>query len=225
MGRNTALIVCGGSIFLEILRKPFPDQDESDPPAKSEAEIDAERETQRRLPRDGRWTYLSFEARGWKRWILAAPGVLMIGFGIWFLQLRLPRFSGISMIGTGSLLLGLIVALGSLNIQVNARQLVLRGGIMRIRLLRLALSDIVETRVETFRPLADFGGWGIRRRGNTWAYIFGGNRGVRLQTPRGQGICDRLQRAGKTRRGNSGWSRPNGYFAGLKIRNSFLRGS
>jgi hypothetical protein len=180
-----ALIVCATSILLEILRKPFPDEDESDPPAKSEAEIEAEREIQHQLPRDGRWTYLSSERAGWMRWIIAAMGVLMIASGIWLLQLRLPRFSGILMIGSGSLLLGLIVAFGSLNIQVNARQLVLRGGIMRIRLLRLALSDIVETRVETLRPLANFGGWGIRRRGNTWAYIFRGNRGVRLQTRAG----------------------------------------
>ena len=174
--------VCAISLLLEIFRKPIPYEEDSDPPAKSEAEIEAERDTQRRLPRDGRWIYFSCQQAGWVRWLIVGMAMLMVGVGVWFLQLRLPRLSGISLICTGAMLVCLTAALGSLRVQVNARQLVLRGGMIGIRLLRLNLSEIVDIRVETFRPLADFGGWGIRRAGNTRAFILRGNRGVRVQT-------------------------------------------
>ena len=38
-----ALIVCAASVSLEIFRKPIPREDEPDPPAKSQAEINADR--------------------------------------------------------------------------------------------------------------------------------------------------------------------------------------
>jgi hypothetical protein len=31
-----------------------------------------------------------------------------------------------------------------------------------------------------FRPIMEYGGWGIRRGANGWAYNVSGNRGVRL---------------------------------------------
>ncbi len=44
------------------------------------------------------------------------------------------------------------------------------------------LDEIRGWKAVTYRPLSDYGGWGIRRswRGNGWAYTVGGNQGVLL---------------------------------------------
>jgi hypothetical protein len=44
----------------------------------------------------------------------------------------------------------------------------------------MALEEIVSAELVTFRPIRDFGGWGIRHGGGGWAYTVRGNRGVRL---------------------------------------------
>ncbi len=43
-----------------------------------------------------------------------------------------------------------------------------------------ALATIVKVEAVTYRPIVDYGGWGIRRGRAGWAYNVSGNRGVRL---------------------------------------------
>ena len=49
----------------------------------------------------------------------------------------------------------------------------------------LRLEDVADSELVTFRPLRDFGGWGIRRGRTGWAYTVRGNRGVRLTFQQG----------------------------------------
>ena len=84
------------------------------------------------------------------------------------------------------LFLFLAMLFGSLQVEVNREQLILRGGLLRARFLRLGRADVQSVRVENFNPLADFGGWGIRYARGTWGYIFRGHRGVRVETRKGK---------------------------------------
>ena len=75
--------------------------------------------------------------------------------------------------------------IGTLRVQVNSERLILRSG-LGFRLLRLSVAEISNMEVETVHPLADFGGWGVGGRRGVRSYLFGGNRGVRLETRDGK---------------------------------------
>jgi hypothetical protein len=62
--------------------------------------------------------------------------------------------------------------------EVNGGQILLRYIPLWRRTLRL--EEIAGSELVTFRPLRDFGGWGIRRGRSGWAYTVRGTRGVRL---------------------------------------------
>ena len=47
----------------------------------------------------------------------------------------------------------------------------------------------------TYRPIRDYGGWGIRMGANGWAYNISGNRGVRLRFADGRDFLIGSQRA------------------------------
>jgi hypothetical protein len=70
---------------------------------------------------------------------------------------------------------------GTLRIQVNSERLVLRSG-FGFPLLRLKVAELSNVTVEAVNPMADFGGWGIRRsRQGVRAYLFGGSRGISFE--------------------------------------------
>ena len=84
------------------------------------------------------------------------------------------------------LFLFLAMLFGSLEVEVTREQLIVRAGLLHARLLRVGRADVQSVRVESFNPLADFGGWGIRYARGTWGYIFRGHRGVRVETREGK---------------------------------------
>jgi hypothetical protein len=59
------------------------------------------------------------------------------------------------------------------------------------------LAEIVHRETRTYRPILEYGGWGVRysfvRKG--WAYTVSGNRGVQLQLANGKRILVGSQRA------------------------------
>ena len=61
----------------------------------------------------------------------------------------------------------------------------------------IPLTRITRWQAVTYRPLRDFGGWGIRRawNGSIWAYTISGNRGVRLEFTEGKPLLIGSQRA------------------------------
>ena len=125
------------------------------------------------------------------RWISA----LLIGIACFclilegvFLYASRDRWSTIYLLPTLLPLLFLFLAMlfGSLQVEVNREQLILRGGLLHARLLRLGRADVQSVHVENFNPLADFGGWGIRYARGTWGCPIEGHRGVRVETRRGK---------------------------------------
>ena len=60
----------------------------------------------------------------------------------------------------------------------------------------IPLDDIVRWEARTYRPILEYGGWGIRYRiGKGWAYNVSGNQGVQLELANGQRILIGSQRA------------------------------
>ncbi|MCY2953371.1 MAG: DUF1648 domain-containing protein [Planctomycetota bacterium] len=75
---------------------------------------------------------------------------------------------------------------GGMRVLVTPQFLRVRFGFLPIRVLRLKLTDITSAQTLEFSPLADFGGWGIRRNRQMWGYFLRGTRGVKLQTAKGK---------------------------------------
>jgi hypothetical protein len=59
----------------------------------------------------------------------------------------------------------------------------------------IPFTGIREAEAVTYRPIVDYGGWGIRRGANGWAYNVSGNRGVRIQFRDGSHFLIGSQRA------------------------------
>jgi hypothetical protein len=186
---SCAAIVCAVEIPMEIKRQAIPEDRASEPSGSSPltpADLAAEREIRRNIPKHGRWIYQSSQSAFWISWLLATLGIAYLAIGAWLLHLSKTKPIGVTFLCIGPAMFILAALLGSMTIQITPHHLTLRAGIFRIRLLRIALNDIFETRIIAFRPLADFGGWGIRRAGNTTAFILAGRRGVRLTTQTGK---------------------------------------
>jgi len=59
----------------------------------------------------------------------------------------------------------------------------------------ILLSDIRDVEARTYKPLREYGGWGVRRRSNRRAYNVSGDRGVELTLHDGQIIMIGSQKA------------------------------
>jgi hypothetical protein len=118
-----------------------------------------------------------------------------------YLQILIPVTAGILIAGTVLVLpvmwplsvlpafgAALILLLyGGMRVTVTPRHLVLRFGVLGIRLRQINLADVEHIEPVSFSPLADFGGWGLRYsfRLKAWAFFLQGRRGVMYQTSNG----------------------------------------
>ena len=59
---------------------------------------------------------------------------------------------------------------------------------------QVAYSDIVKVEAVRYRPIMHYGGWGIRRGRNGWAYNVSGDQGVRLDLQDGTDLMIGSQR-------------------------------
>jgi hypothetical protein len=80
----------------------------------------------------------------------------------------------------------LILFYGGFRTVVNLNEVRIRYGFLGITLLRLKMQDITGADTTIFRPLGDFGGYGIRYNGKMTGYFLQGNRGVILTTLKGR---------------------------------------
>jgi len=79
-------------------------------------------------------------------------------------------------------LVGLVVvAIGGLTVLVQESQIVMHLGRMPLIRKTVAFSEIVSIRSVEYRPLAEFGGWGVRGFGKRRAWTARGNRAVSLR--------------------------------------------
>ncbi len=64
---------------------------------------------------------------------------------------------------------------------------------------RISLSDIQSCEARSYRPIAEYGGWGVRYSisGRGWAYNVSGNQGVQLELKNGKRILIGSQHAGE----------------------------
>jgi hypothetical protein len=103
---------------------------------------------------------------------------------------------GTAVIGMEAALLWLFAS-ARLVTQVHERELLLRFRPFHRQPVRLPLEEIVEWEAVTYRPLAEYGGWGIRYGPKGKAYNVSGDRGVRLRLARGESLLIGSQRAGE----------------------------
>ena len=80
-----------------------------------------------------------------------------------------------------------------LRVTVDDREVVLNWRPLRRR--RIARKDIVSAMAVTYRPIREYGGWGIRRGRAGWCYSVSGNRGVMLELRDGKRLLIGSQRA------------------------------
>jgi len=60
---------------------------------------------------------------------------------------------------------------------------------------RIAFTEIKQCKVQTYNPIRDYGGWGIRIRYKRKAYNVSGNRGVQIELTNGDRLLIGSQRA------------------------------
>ena len=82
----------------------------------------------------------------------------------------------------------LIIPYGGQRTMVTRDRIIIRWGIVGIRVLRLEISDITGAELHEFAPLRDFGGYGIRISSEMIAYYLRGNRGVKITRKKGRAI-------------------------------------
>ena len=129
-----------------------------------------------------RWVYWDAQNPRYVKWYLPVfgAGLLVLGATSWTSN----RWAA-SMAFFGGLLVLLLCA-GGFRTRVTPAAFSLRAGLLGIPLLTLKTSDITEVQVHTFSPLADFGGYGIRRNRQMLAFFLQGRQGVKLATRQGR---------------------------------------
>jgi hypothetical protein len=96
-------------------------------------------------------------------WVLVVVGVLSLALPVWMLWLRLET-----------------------TVDAEAVYIRFRGAFVRRR---IPFSEIEQFEALTYRPVAEYGGWGIRWRGRgKIAYSVSGKQGVRLQLVDGKEV-------------------------------------
>jgi hypothetical protein len=105
------------------------------------------------------------------------------------------------------LLFGIPLLFGRLTIRIDSGSLLITFGFVNLVKKRILLREIVDVESVTYRPLRDFGGWGIRsgkfRGERTGCYNLKGNEGVLLILSRDMRVC-----LGRTKRVIVGSQRP-----------------
>ena len=108
---------------------------------------------------------------------------------VMFLVAAITWFSQV-WVGVVMLLVGimLIIPYGGQRTLVTRNHVVIRWGILGIRVLRLKIADITGVEIHEFQPLKDFGGYGIRINREMWAYYLRGNCGVKITRTEGKTV-------------------------------------
>ncbi len=123
-------------------------------------------------------------------WVWILIGVLWVAvisttWGIWrqWSEMEPSRRSLALWLGPGIGLTVMVVVhtvLGGTRIAVTDEEITFHLGHWPLPV-RIPLVEILACRPVTYRPILEFGGWGIRRgKGGTWAYTAQGNRGLLL---------------------------------------------
>ncbi len=143
---------------------------------------------QARIDAGTQWAYWQVQNPWWMNVIMGLSLLTLLpGFAVFLLVNDIPlpiRASVVPILIVSAAMIG--ACLGGLRVHVSGGQLRVRLGFLGVPLLRLRAGDIEDASLLEFSPLADFGGWGIRRGKGMWAYFFEGTRGVVIRKRNGK---------------------------------------
>ncbi|MFQ5512642.1 MAG: DUF6141 family protein [Candidatus Krumholzibacteriia bacterium] len=134
--------------------------------------------------------------------VVLAAGVFMIAFFayVMYQQLILGKPFGDEPMGDTHLLifgpvymaLGLVLILifykGRLVTELRPDGIYVRFSPFHHRCKQFPLNELAEYEAVSYRPIRDFGGWGIRIGRGGWAYNVSGNQGVQLKLKNGKRV-------------------------------------
>jgi hypothetical protein len=178
-----ALPMVGGAVILAVILdmlrpyRPYP------APSVTEGSPDIKEEIRKSLRDNASFVYWDFQNPFYVKLItVVLPLVMFLVAAItWFSQ----GWAGIITLLVGIIL---IIPYGGQRTLITRSQVVIRWGILGIRVLRLKIADITGVEIHEFAPLKDFGGYGIRANRDMWAYYLRGNRGVKITRTEGKAI-------------------------------------
>lgn len=98
-------------------------------------------------------------------------------------------------LGTFVFCFGLVALFLTMSLTVEVRSDALYIHFRFLRKRTVDFSSMAKVEAVEYRPIAHYGGWGIRRGRNGWAYNVSGNRGVRLDFQDGKHLLIGSQRA------------------------------
>lgn len=122
-----------------------------------------------------------------------AIGVATVVFSVWIGGREALVPAGLLGFAVGGGVIGLLF-LGELRVEVQSDALAVRFFPLT-RQHRYPWYEIVSAEARTYRPIRDFGGWGVRMGSAGKAYNVSGNRGVALEFVNGSRLLIGSQRA------------------------------
>jgi hypothetical protein len=137
--------------------------------------------------------------------VTCLPVAVVMLYGLWVQLVRGEPWGNQPLSDTGLVIvvgLTLLVLIGVIALLIGLTLVVrVERGHLRVRFRPFARRDIPFGEIErwevrNYRPLAEYGGWGLRWGGRErgWAYTVSGNRGVRLELAGGKALLLGSQR-------------------------------
>lgn len=136
------------------------------------------------------------------------PSIGVIGYGVWRQVVMGKPFGDRPASDVGLLLVfALVCAVGvgvialfwwaRLDVSVDDREIFIRFRPFHLKGRSIPLSEVAEARARTYRPIMEYGGWGIRMGFGGMAYNVSGDEGVQLVLGNGNRILIGSQRSGE----------------------------
>jgi hypothetical protein len=160
------------AVYLE-LRRPYSPTNEQ--PAMVDTAL-LRKEMEQRMRQGDRFVYTDVQSPLYlKVLVVVIPLILFLSAALQ--AANQPLWSVVLMVALGILFL---MMFGGLRTTVTRDAVTVHFGTPGIRVLKLAVSDIEQVTVRPFRPLAEFGGYGIRVGRTSTGYFLKGGSGVEL---------------------------------------------
>lgn len=142
----------------------------------------------------------------WRYVMIGGAAALAAGSSVWIVAdvgvraASTPALIGLSLLGPAALILA-----SCLSMCVRVTHTHLEVTILPLLRRRIPIDEIASFEPRDYRPLIEYGGWGIRYSlaGHGWAYTMCGHRGVQLHLPHRQllvGSCRPNELASALRR-------------------------
>jgi hypothetical protein len=144
------------------------------------------------------------------RWTLAGTGAVSAACVLGAVAFR-PGSAGAAVLVGTAVLVPLAVAVAALRIEVRDDGVRVRLFPLHLRARTVRFREVTGVERVSVAALEDYGGVGIRRDGDSWAYLVGSGDGVRLERAGRPDVVLVSPRAGELyRAAEAGWRRVHG---------------